>query len=76
MKQKPSPSVLQWSEKIAREAPGPILDAPCGYGRHAFLMQSYGRSVICVDRSLKALRTIQTDETRCPGFGLIKVALD
>lgn len=76
MKQKPSPTLLQWSEKIARDAPGPILDAPCGYGRHAFLMQSYGRSVICVDRSLKALRTFQTNATHSPGGGLIKLALD
>ncbi|WP_158023542.1 MULTISPECIES: class I SAM-dependent methyltransferase [Mycobacterium avium complex (MAC)] len=34
---------------------GPILDAPCGYGRHALSLQEIGCRVACVDIDDKAL---------------------
>jgi SAM-dependent methyltransferase len=33
----------------------PILDAPCGFARHSFLLSSLGYKVICVDISQKVL---------------------
>lgn len=33
----------------------PILDAPCGFGRHSFLLASLGCEVICVDINQDAL---------------------
>jgi SAM-dependent methyltransferase len=37
---------------------GPILDAPCGYGRHALSLQELGCMVTCADLDDKALEQL------------------
>lgn len=37
---------------------GPILDAPCGYGRHAFSLQELGCRITCADIDGKALEQL------------------
>jgi SAM-dependent methyltransferase len=37
---------------------GPILDAPCGYGRHALSLQELGCRVTCADIDDKALEQL------------------
>ena len=37
---------------------GPILDAPCGYGRHALSLQELGCRITCVDISDTALKQL------------------
>lgn len=37
---------------------GPILDAPCGYGRHALSLQELGCRVVCADIDEKALEKL------------------
>jgi SAM-dependent methyltransferase len=37
---------------------GPILDAPCGYGRHAFSLQELGCRITCADIDDRALEQL------------------
>lgn len=37
---------------------GPILDAPCGYGRHALSLRELGCEIICADIDDKALAVL------------------
>jgi SAM-dependent methyltransferase len=37
---------------------GPILDAPCGYGRHALSLQELGCQITCADIDDKALEQL------------------
>jgi SAM-dependent methyltransferase len=37
---------------------GPILDAPCGYGRHALCLQELGCRITCADIDDKALKQL------------------
>ncbi|WP_082984216.1 bifunctional 2-polyprenyl-6-hydroxyphenol methylase/3-demethylubiquinol 3-O-methyltransferase UbiG [Mycobacterium sp. 1465703.0] len=37
---------------------GPILDAPCGYGRHALSLQELGCQITCVDIDDKVLEQL------------------
>jgi SAM-dependent methyltransferase len=37
---------------------GPILDAPCGYGRHALSLQQLGCQITCADIDDKALEQL------------------
>jgi SAM-dependent methyltransferase len=37
---------------------GPILDAPCGYGRHALSLQELGCRITCVDIDDRALEQL------------------
>jgi SAM-dependent methyltransferase len=37
---------------------GPILDAPCGYGRHALALQELGCRITCADIDDKALEQL------------------
>lgn len=57
----PSPSrlLVHFAEEIAAKARGVIIDVPCGYGRNAAYLSSYGLSVICIDNCHNALETIK-----------------
>jgi SAM-dependent methyltransferase len=47
--------VSQYADTIARQAPGPIADIACGYGRHAIHLAKLGCQVYCLDNNAQAL---------------------
>jgi len=51
----PSKILLRFIDDIATIKPYPILDAPCGFGRHSLLFAEKGCKVISVDINQKAL---------------------
>ena len=53
-----SPTLLKFVDIIAIIREYPILDIPCGFGRHAFLLSSLGCRIVCVDIDEKALQYI------------------
>lgn len=55
----PSRTLVEFVDKIARFGKAPALDVACGFGRNAFLLAAHGRDVVCVDRDLARLRTLQ-----------------
>ena len=55
-----SPTLKKYISLIASEAPGPILDAPCGNGRNAIPFAERGHDVYCVDLDRDALTSIAT----------------
>jgi SAM-dependent methyltransferase len=72
---KPSPSfgpsklLIQVLDRVTSSYGGPILDAPCGFGRNAVAVASRGYDVIAVDndvarlKSVKATGAIQSSES-------------
>lgn len=53
-----SPTLKKYVDVIASEAPGPILDAPCGNGRNALPFAQRGFDVFCVDLDQHALASV------------------
>jgi SAM-dependent methyltransferase len=73
----PSPNLKKVIDVIARDAPGAILDIPCGYGRNALPFAERGFDVYCVDIDQDALGSIGTLHTARPITGrLIPIAAD
>lgn len=58
LQQEPSPWLKKLSGILNVLPPGPVLDAPCGYGRNALLFRQLGHTVVCTDNDLKALQAI------------------
>ncbi|MGH6877529.1 MAG: class I SAM-dependent methyltransferase [Rhizomicrobium sp.] len=57
----PSPTLLKFVDEIASSAAtGPILDAPCGYGRNSVALANRGCTVIGVDNDLSRIRILET----------------
>ncbi len=54
----PSKLVAKYAQEIAFNSNGTILDAPCGYGRNAAYIASFGSPVLCVDNNDDALTFI------------------
>jgi SAM-dependent methyltransferase len=59
---------------------GPILDAPCGYGRHAFSLHELGCRITCADIDDRALEQLACFNKTLAGAGqqhleLLKVDL-
>lgn len=59
---------------------GPILDAPCGHGRHAISLQELGCRIVCADIDKNALEQLSyfdkaTADTNRPRLELLKVDL-
>lgn len=54
-----SRTFLKFVDRIASVTKLPILDVPCGYGRHAFVLASLGYKVICADIDRDALDAIR-----------------
>ena len=50
-----SKTLLKFVENILSVKDRPVLDVPCGFGRHSFLFATLGCEVICVDIDEKAL---------------------
>jgi predicted RNA methylase len=55
----PSKTLLKFANRIAILGTGPVLDAPCGYGRNAVALASLGCSVIAIDNNPKRLRALE-----------------
>jgi His-Xaa-Ser system radical SAM maturase HxsC len=47
--------LLKYISHILKMKDSPVLDVPCGFGRHSFLLASLGFEVICADIDQKAL---------------------
>ena len=62
---RPSATLRKYAQLIASGARGPILDAPCGYGRNALLFGTMGLDVYCVDIDEVALTFLS--QQRCAG---------
>lgn len=60
----PSKTLSRFAEQIASCGKGPVLDAPCGYGRNALALAARGCTVIGVDidrRRLAAVNAVKKD---------------
>jgi len=55
----PSKTLLKFANRITILGTGPVLDAPCGYGRNAVALASLGCSVIAIDNNPKRLRALE-----------------
>lgn len=55
----PSKILAKYAEEIALNAKGPIIDVPCGYGRNAACIASFGVPVVCIDINNDALEYIK-----------------
>lgn len=61
----PSATLLKFVDEIASSAEtGPILDAPCGYGRNSVALAARGCTVIGVDNDLSRLRILETTKDK------------
>jgi len=58
LKSNVSPTFLKFAERIASIKNYPILDVPCGYGRHSVLLAKLGCKIICVDINSNALNFV------------------
>jgi SAM-dependent methyltransferase len=56
----PSKILAKFAEEIALNSNGTIVDVPCGYGRNAACIASYGMPVVCVDINNDALEYIKS----------------
>lgn len=45
----PSKTLVKFADQIASLGEGPIIDAPCGYGRNAVELAAHGCTVIAID---------------------------
>ena len=67
----PSRTLLKFASEIAGFGQAPALDVACGLGRNAILLAAHGRDVVCLDRDLSRLRTLQ--EVSAPVLGVVAV---
>jgi SAM-dependent methyltransferase len=51
----PSKTLVKFGDHIASLGEGPIIDAPCGYGRNAVELAARGCTVIAIDKDLRKL---------------------
>jgi SAM-dependent methyltransferase len=56
----PSKILAKFAEEIAMNSNGTIVDVPCGYGRNAACIASFGVPVLCVDINNAALEYIES----------------
>jgi len=54
----PSKTLVKFGDHIASLGEGPIIDAPCGYGRNAVALAARGCTVIAIDKDLKRLAVL------------------
>jgi len=52
----PSPFVVECLNKVISGTLKRAIDAPCGYGRHAVLLENRGYDVACIDRDPYAIK--------------------
>ena len=51
----PSPLLNRLCTHLRPDANKPVLDAPCGFGRHTFALAQRGFTIVAVDKSLDCL---------------------
>ena len=59
----PSKTLIGFADQIASLNKGPIVDAPCGYGRNAFAFAARGCTVIAIDSDRKRLAALDQMKT-------------
>jgi SAM-dependent methyltransferase len=62
--------IKKYAAEIAANAPGPIVDVACGYGRNAICLSSNGVPVVCIDNDPIALAFIESLSTGSQEAGL------
>jgi SAM-dependent methyltransferase len=61
---RPSSTLLRIAHRLLERLTGPVLDAPCGYGRNARLMAALGFSVVCLDIAPERLSATRDPDYR------------
>jgi SAM-dependent methyltransferase len=54
----PSRTLIKFAKQIAALDNGPVIDAPCGYGRNAVALAAQGCTVIAIDSDLRRLAAL------------------
>jgi SAM-dependent methyltransferase len=55
----PSKTLVKFADQIASFGKGPVVDAPCGYGRNAVALAARGCTVLAVDNDRKRLAALE-----------------
>lgn len=55
----PSKTLVKFADQIASFGKGPLVDAPCGYGRNAVAMAARGCTVVAVDNDQKRFVSLE-----------------
>jgi SAM-dependent methyltransferase len=55
----PSKTLVKFADQIASFGKGPVVDAPCGYGRNAVALAARGCTVVAVDNDRKRLVALE-----------------
>lgn len=55
----PSKTLVKFADRIASFGKGPVVDAPCGYGRNAVALAAQGCMVIAIDHDRKRLAALE-----------------
>jgi SAM-dependent methyltransferase len=55
----PSKSLVRFLDQTASFGKGPVIDAPCGYGRNAVVLAARGCTVVAIDNDRKRLVTLE-----------------
>jgi SAM-dependent methyltransferase len=55
----PSKTLVKLADQIASSGKGPVVDAPCGYGRNAVALAARGCTVVAVDNDRKRLVSLE-----------------
>jgi SAM-dependent methyltransferase len=55
----PSKTLVKFADHIASFGKGPVVDAPCGYGRNAVALAARGCTVVAVDIDRKRLLALE-----------------
>lgn len=72
----PSKFVSQCVDRISNAPKKPVLDLPCGYGRHSFLFANSGYNVISADIDLPALQDVSLNKSRSIQAGVDVICID
>jgi len=55
----PSKTLVKFADQIALFGNGPVIDAPCGYGRNAIALAARGCTVVAFDNDRKRLAALE-----------------
>jgi len=75
----PSKTLIKFVDEIALSGDGPVLDAPCGYGRNAVALAARGRTVVAVDNDrrrlavLERVKGVYIAESASPGVSIGRI---
>ena len=63
----PSVILVKFGDQITSVREGPIIDAPCGYGRNAVELAARGRTVIAIDKDQQKLSILDRVKAKYVG---------